>query len=128
MHLTAGGNLIIYSSTTSTPTAAIPIMKTHRNSVILTPNAKYLALNIKDFYLNSKLEEFEYMRLPYHLFLKELIELHNLDSLVASDGYAYWEIQGGMYGLPQAGILAHRKLVKHLKPCRYEPVTFTLGL
>ena len=33
-----------------------------------------------------------------------------------------------MCGLPQAGILAHKKLKKHLKPFGYEPVTFTPGL
>ena len=33
-----------------------------------------------------------------------------------------------MYELPQAGILAHRKLVKYLKPYGYEPVVFTPGL
>ena len=89
MRLIASSNLVIYNSTTSIPIAAIPIIKTHWNSVISTLNTKYLALNIKDFYLNSKLEEFEYMRLLYHLFPKELIELHDLDSLVTSNSYTY---------------------------------------
>ena len=128
VRLTAGGNVIIYNGTTSTPTAAIPTIKTHWNSVVSTPNAKYLTLDIKDFYLNSKLDEFEYVRLPYKLFPAELITLYKLDKLVVEDGYVYWEIQGGMYSLPQAGILAHKQLKKHLKPFGYEPVTFTPGL
>ena len=48
--------------------------------------------------------------------------------MVTDDGYAYWEIWGGMYGLSQVGILAHQKLKKYLKPFGYEPVEFTLGL
>ena len=83
VRLAVGGNLIIYNGTTSTPTAAIPTIKTHWNSVASNPNAKYLTLDVKDFYLNSKLEEFECMRLPYNLFPKDLIELYGLDKLVA---------------------------------------------
>ena len=128
VRLTAGGNLIMHNGTASTPAAATPAIKTYWNSVASTPNAKCLTLDIKDFYLNSKLEEFEHMRLPCHLFPQESINLYDLDSIVTSDGYVCWEIQGGMCGLPQAGILAHRKLKKHLKPCGYEPVVFAPGL
>ena len=128
VRLTAGGNLIIYNGTTSTPTAAITTIKTHWNSVVSAPRAKYLTLDIKDFYLNSKLDEFEYLRLPFSLFSQEMIELYKLDENVAEDRYVYWEIQGGMYGLPQAGILAHQKLKQHLKTFGYEPVPFTAGL
>ena len=37
------------------------------------------------------------------------------------------KIVKGMYGLPQAGILAYKQLVKHLKPYGYEPCKFTQG-
>jgi len=92
VRLTTGGNLIIYNSTTSTLIAAITTIKTHWNSVVSTPKAKYLTLDIKDFYLNSKLDEYEYLRLPHKLFPKELIVLYQLDEYVAEDGYVYWEI------------------------------------
>ena len=128
VRLTAGGNLIVCNGTTSTPTAAIPTIKTHWNSAVSTPNARYLTLDIKDFYLNSKLDDFEHMRLPYHLFPQELIDLYNLDNIVANDGYVHWKAQGGMHGLPQAGILAHIKLKNYLKPFGHEPVKFTPGL
>ena len=89
VRITAGGNLIIYNGTTSTPATATPTIKTHWNSVASNPNAKYLTLDVKDFYLNSKLEEFECMHLPYNLFPKDLIELCGLDKLVAEDSYVH---------------------------------------
>ena len=127
VRLTAGGNLINYPGITSTPTSSIKTIKTHWNSVISTPTSRYCTIDIKDFYLNSKLEEYEYMRLPVDLIPQEIIDLYNLKDLVC-DGFIYIEIRGGMYGLPQAGRLAHDGLKQHLAPYGYAPVTYTPGL
>ena len=89
LRLTAEDNLIIYNGTTSILTATIPIFKTHWNSVISTLKAKYLTLDIKDFYLNSKLSMFKYLRLLYKLFQWELIDLHNLDDFITENKYVY---------------------------------------
>ncbi len=43
-------------------------------------------------------------------------------------GHLYMEIHKGMYGLPQAGILANQLLRKRLKPHGYFEVTNTPGL
>jgi hypothetical protein len=51
------------------------------------------------------MDTFEYMRIPTKLIPHEIIEQYNLLPLV-SDGHVYIEVQKGMYGLPQAGILA----------------------
>ena len=49
--------------------------------------------------------------------LDEIIYEYNLKEKVHTDGYVYIEIQKGMYGLPQAGMLANkllkRRLAKH---------------
>jgi len=128
VRLTAGGNLISYEGTTSTPTAAITTIKAHWNSVISTKGAKYATLDIKDFYLNSKLKDYEYMKMHISLFPDEFINLYNLKHLIDKDGFIHMEIRGGMYGLPQAGRLAHDELVTHLAPHGYSPVRFTPGL
>ena len=127
VRLTAGGNLIEYPGITSTPTSSIKTIKMHWNSVISTPTSRYCTIDIKDFYLNSKLKEYEYMRLPVNLIPKEIMDLYNLHDLVC-DGFIYMEIRGGMYGLPQAGRLAHDELKTHLQPYGYKPVTYTPGL
>ena len=128
VRLTAGGNLISYNGVTSTPTAGITTIKAHWNSVISTPGSKYATIDIKDYYLNSKLKEYEYMRIHISLIPQEFIDLYNLQSIVGDDGFVYIEIRGGMYGLPQAGRLAHEELVQHLAPYGYAPVQFTPGL
>ena len=96
VRLTVGGNLISYSGITSTPTAAITTIKAHWNSVISTPGSKYATLDIKDFYLNSKLKEYEYMKMHISLFPQEFINAYNLNDLVDENGFIYIEIRGGV--------------------------------
>jgi hypothetical protein len=55
---------------------------------------------------------------------QETIEKYNLKEL-AQDGKVYIEIQKGMYGLPQAGILANKLLQCNLVKDGYRPTTHT---
>ena len=68
VRLTAGGNLISCEGITSILIAAITTIKAHQNSIISTKNAKYTTLSIKDFYLNSYLGDYEYMKIYISLF------------------------------------------------------------
>ena len=65
-----------------------------------TPNAKYGIIDIKDVYLNSKLEDFELVRMPYDIVPQDITNLCNLDEIVNDDGVFYIEVQGGMCGYP----------------------------
>ena len=103
MRLAVGGNLIKYLGTTSTPTAGIVTIKTHLNSVISTVNSKYCSINIKDYYLNSKLEAFEYMRILFDILLQDIIIEYNLKFIVAEDSFAHMEVHSSIYGLLQVG-------------------------
>jgi hypothetical protein len=58
---------------------------------------------------------------------QETIEKYDLNTL-AQDGKVYIEIQKGMYGLPQAGILANELLQRNLAKDGYRPTTHTHGL
>ena len=49
--ITMGGNLINYPDDCGTPTADLLTVKLMFNSVISTPNAKFMTIDIKDFYL-----------------------------------------------------------------------------
>jgi hypothetical protein len=53
------------------------------------------------------------MRLPIAIIPNEIIAQYNLLPLVHRD-YVYMEIQKGMYGFPQVGILANQLLAKRL--------------
>ena len=80
------------------------------NSVISTPGAKYECVDVKNFYLMTPLDRFEYMRMRIDLIPQELIDLYNLGDKFNYDskgvGYVYMEIRKGMYGLLQSGILS----------------------
>jgi hypothetical protein len=49
IRITAGGNLITYKSSPSVRTADLDTAKLHWNSVVSTPGAKYMCLDIKNF-------------------------------------------------------------------------------
>ena len=53
---------------------------------------------------------------------------YNLHDKVAGDGHVYVEIRKGMYGLPQAGILAQELLEKQLNEYGYSQSRLVPGL
>ena len=97
------------------------------NSVLSTANAKYGCADVKNFYLETPMERYEYMRIPVHLIPDEFIRAYGLQDKIYK-GYLYLEIRRGMYGLPQAGILANQLLRKRLEPHGYYEAKHTPGL
>jgi len=67
------------------------------------------------------------MHIPLRLLPQRIIDLYNLESL-AINGKVYVEIRKGMYGLPQAGIIANQKLVPILAKAGYHQSKHTPGL
>jgi hypothetical protein len=67
------------------------------------------------------------LRIPIKLIPLEIITQYALLPLV-SDGHIYIEVQKGMYGLHQAGILANLLLAKRLAPHGYRQTKSTPGL
>jgi hypothetical protein len=125
--LTVGGDQIEYPADKSTGTAGLTTAKNLINSVISTPNAKFLVIDINNFYLNTPLGRFEYMVINLVSLPQETIEKYDLSDL-AQEGKVYIEIQKGMYGLPQAGILANKLLQRNLANDGYLPTTHIHGL
>jgi hypothetical protein len=128
LRATVGGNLIDYKGNVSTPTADITTFKVHVNSTISTPGARHMTIDCKDFYLNSEMEEKEYMRIHIRDIPQCIIDQYHLTDYVNKAGYVLVEIGKGMYGLPQAGILAHRRLTQHLAKHGYSATEHTPGL
>eukprot|EP00804_Cyclotella_cryptica_P000163 CCRYP_017463-RA/>CCRYP_017463-RA protein AED:0.42 eAED:0.49 QI:0/-1/0/1/-1/0/1/0/288 len=63
IRLTVGGNKITYPGDCGTPTADMLTTKILLNSVISTKGARFMTIDIKDFYLNTPMVRPEYMRL-----------------------------------------------------------------
>jgi hypothetical protein len=51
-----------------------------------------MTMDIKDFYLNTPMICFEYMRLRIADMPEDVITQYNLREKAAPDGYVYWEI------------------------------------
>jgi hypothetical protein len=118
--LTVGGNQIEYPVDKSTRTSGLTTANILINSIISKPNAKFLVIDINIFYLNTPLGRFEYMVINLASLHEETIEKYDLNKL-AQDEKVYIEIQKGMYGLPQAGILTNELLQRDLVQDGYRP-------
>ena len=101
-----GGNLINYPGDCGTPTADLLTVKLLFNSVISTPQAKFMCINIKDFYLCTPMERYKYFSMKLEFFPEDIIEEYGLWDKVDSKGNIHCKVRRGMYGLPQAGIIA----------------------
>jgi hypothetical protein len=110
--ITMGGNLINYPDDCGTPTADLLTVKIMFNSVISTSNAKFMMIDIKDFYLMTPMQQYEYLRMKLELFPPDIIDEYGLRDKVDANGNVFCEVQRGMYGLPQAGIIAQDLLTK----------------
>jgi hypothetical protein len=127
VRFTVGGDRIDYPGDVSTKTADLPTVKTLLNSVVSTPNARFMTADLKDFYLGTPLAQYEYMRIPVSVIPDSIINEYKLLPLVHRD-HVYVEIRKGMYGLPQAGRIANDRLTEFLAPHGYTPMPITPGL
>ena len=124
---TVGGDKIDYPFDVSTKTADLTTSKLLFNSVLSTPDAKFMTADIKDFYLGTPMTQYEYMRIPVSMLPAAIIQQYDLTPLFHNN-HVYVELRRGMYGLPQAGRLANDQLVKFMLPHGYAPVAVTPGL
>ena len=125
--LTVGGSLIDYPDAITTRMCDLVTFKMHINSTLSRPNRKYCSFDVKNFYLNTPMERSEYMKISIAQIPDEIITEYNLQNKDHSDGAVYIEIQKGMYGLPQAGMLANKLLKGRLAKHRYYEVCHTPG-
>ena len=59
---------------------------------------------------------------------EDIIQQYNLREKATPDGWIYVAVKKGMYGLPQAGILAQELLKTRLNAHGYQQSKFTPGL
>ncbi len=88
--------------------------------------AQFATADIKNFYLNNPLSYFQYMKIHSDKIPPEIQNEYNTADLADTYGYIYFDIKKGMYGLKEAGIVAWKKLVHHLKQYGYEPMRLAM--
>ena len=102
-------------------------MKILINSILSTPDALFMTIDLKDFYLETLMDRYEYVCIPLTMIPDEIMKLYKLDDFVHK-GAMHVEVHKGMYGLPQAGRIAYDQLKEVLAPHGYEPFPNTPGL
>ena len=86
-----------------------------------------MCADVKNFYLNTPLEEPEYMKIKVDLIPTEFLSKYNLQHKVYK-GFIWIRIVKTMYGLPQAGKLSNNLLRSRLATDGYYELPHTPGL
>ncbi len=86
-----------------------------------------MTLDLKDFYLMTPMKCYKYFQMKLELFPKDIINLYDLQNKADHNGNVHCEVRCGMYGLPQAGIIAQELLEQHLLKAGYTQSKITPG-
>ena len=124
VRVTVGGNRLDFPGDTTTNCVSLTTTKCILNSTISTPGARFITLDIRNFYYNTPMGRYDYMKISLAILPEEIIAQYNLLQL-ASNGWVYLEIRKGMPGLKQAGCIADDRLKIHLAKFGYSPVSWT---
>ena len=119
-----------YNADAGAPAANMLETKILVNSTIsdAKQGARFMSADLKDFFLATPMEGYEYMKVPYNHFPPDIRERYNLDSKVTASGHIFIKIKKGMYGLKQAAILAYDNMKKHLAAYGYHPIRGITGM
>jgi hypothetical protein len=78
---TVGGDKVDYPFDVSSKTANLMTAKLLFNTVVSTPNARFLTANLKDFYLGTPISRYKYMHIPIWMLPAAMIAQYNLTPL-----------------------------------------------
>ena len=125
--VTVGGYCLDFPGATTTHCASLATTKCLLNSTISALGARFMTLDIKDFYYGTAVTRYEYMKLALACIPDKIIDQYNLRALI-SNGWVCLEIRKGMPGLKQAGRIVNNWLKAHLAHFGFSPVTRTPAL
>ena len=127
---TYGGNISDYSGDTAAFTADMATVKILLNKTVSDKAKRWMTADITDMYLHTtNMERPEYMFIDLTYIPQRTFDQFNLAQyLKPGDKSIAVEVTGGMYGLPQAGILAQQQLIAHLETHGYKQCKHTVCL
>ena len=97
------GDKLSYERPTATQFARLITNKIPLNTVVSNIMAMFMCADIQNFYYNTPIVGFEYIKIPLRIFPQEFVYLYNRKDLVAADGYVYMDTRKGMPGLKKPG-------------------------
>jgi hypothetical protein len=80
-----GGNLVNYPNDCGKPRADIITVKLLLNSIISTDNAKFMTIDLKDFYLMMPMIRYKYFCMKLDLFPDNIIKEYKLWYIIDND-------------------------------------------
>jgi hypothetical protein len=123
-----GGNKINYPGKVATSTAEMLVAKLLFISFISTQGARFMMMDIPNFYLITPLKRPKYVKIKLSDIPEEIIVKYKLHDLANSDGSVYIKANRGMYGLPQSGLIANELLEERLNKHGYRQSKLVPGL
>ena len=128
VRICAGGDKTHYDGDRSSHVAAMPAIKILLNSVVSTPGAKFATIDIVDFYLMHPLDRPEYVKIAANKIPQNILNRYHLHQFVDPKDFIYFKCNRTLWGLPQAGLISNKSLVKVLTNAGYVECPHTLGL
>ncbi len=122
-----GGNCICFPSKVGTNTTSLELVKLLLNSMLSCLGADLSSIDLQNLYFDTPMPDPKYICIKIADIPAEFIEEYNLQGRDC-DGWIYFKIFQGCYGLPQASILANNFLRSHLLAEGYNKSKFTPGL
>ena len=93
-----GGDSLDFPGAATNHCASLTTTKCLLNSTISTPGARFMTLDIKDFYYGTTMARYEYIKLALACIPDKITEKYSLRTL-SSNGWVYLEIRKVMPGL-----------------------------
>ena len=83
-----------------TPTTEMRVAKLLFNSAVSTPGAKFMTMDISNFYLMTPLKQPEFICIDLQDIPDKIIKESKLKDIATANGSIYIHTDTGMYGLP----------------------------
>jgi hypothetical protein len=115
-----GGDKINYPGEKATPTAEMLVAKMLFNSVISMKGVGFMTIDISNLYLMTTLHWAKLSQIKLCDIFNEVINKYKLREKATKNSSIYVRAKRGMYGLPQAGLLAKKLLKKCLNKHGYQ--------
>ena len=128
VRICVGGDKTNYTGDKTAHVAAMASVKILLNDVVSSPGAKFATIDIVDFYLMTPLDRLEYVKIAASKVPAQTIAQFNLDQYIDSKGFIYFVCTRTVWGLPQAGLISNKALVKVLHTAGYIQSANSYGL
>ena len=109
MCITIVGSRVVYNGDVGTKNASLDLCKILFNRVLSQEGAKFITYEISNYYLATPLDYPEYIKIKLTEIPQDLFDEYNIHKFF-HNGWVYFKIRNGVYGLPQSGSLSNELL------------------